>query len=116
MRPPEDKVMREGSSFEGLEEFVGVLNKRYSGRPTRIGMFEPGSSGVMDYWIENGLPLAQVEIEQLDGHVRLRVTAGEYSHEIEDPIRVSFHTTLRSEEDGVDIAESTGRTLVVRFD
>lgn len=108
--------MREVNGFQGLSEFMEILNRRYSGRPTRIGMFEPGSSGVMDYWIENGLPLAQVEIEQLDGHVRLRVTAGEYSHEIEDPIRVSFHTTLRGEEDGVDIAESTGRTLVVRFD
>lgn len=108
--------MSEAIGFEGLEDLLEIVNKRYSGTATRIGVFEAGSSGVTDYWIENGLPLSQFELERLDGRISLRIVAGRYSHQISDPIRVSFHTTLRGEDNGVDIADSAGRTLVVRFD
>lgn len=102
--------------FAGLGEFLKKYNVQYDGRPTRIAVFEAETNGLTDYWLENGLPLRQIEIDRESGHTIFRISAGEYSHEVRDPARITFHFTPGSDEDGVDVAESAGRTLIVRFE
>jgi hypothetical protein len=100
----------------GISRFLETYMEQNAGRPTRIGVFEPDSHGVTDYWLENGLPLDLVEFDQSDKHSTLRIAAGEYTHEFVDPLRISFHFTPGGDEDGLDVAEPGGRTFVIRFD
>lgn len=108
--------MFEKINTERLRQMLALYLEQNSGRPTRIGIFEPGSGGLTDYWIENGLPLDVIEVSQREKHTTFRVAAGKYSHQIVDPIRFSLHFTPDGTEDGVDIIEASGRTFVLRFD
>lgn len=108
--------MFEKISTERLRRILKLYLEENSGRPTRIGIFEPESGGLTDYWIESGLQLDVIEVSQGEKHTTLRVVAGQYSHQIVDPIRFSLHFTPAGTEDGVDISEASGRTFVLRFE
>lgn len=100
----------------GIGRFLETYLAQNEGRPTRIGVFQPESQGITDYWLENGLPLNLLEFDQSELHSILRVGAGEYTHEFVDPVRISFHFTPGGDEDGLDVSEPGGRTFVIRFD
>lgn len=108
--------MLETKNSDRLQRILAVYLKENIGRPTRIGIFEPESGGLTDYWIESGLPLDLIELSQGGKHTTFRVAAGKYSHRIVDPIRISFNFTPGGHEDGIDIREATGRTFVLRFE
>jgi hypothetical protein len=96
-------------------KFLKFFAEQNAGRPTRLGLFERSGEVVTDYWLENGLPFVGVDIETKTAMPTVRMTVGNFTHEIKDASNLSFRFSLDGNEDGIDISCADGRTTVMRF-
>ena len=108
--------MKNNSNGSYWSEFIELFYNRYRGRPTRLGVFEPDNDITNDYWIESGLPLTGLDLDTHGGLPVLRVTVGEFSHEVANALKVTFTLSASGEEDGIDILDGNGRTTVLRIE
>lgn len=92
------------------------FSKENSGRPTRLGIFEPNRTAADDYWVECGLPLDGVDIEAHEGRLDLQLFLGTLDHMVRNVVKLSWQMTASGDEDGLDILDADGRTTVLRFE
>jgi hypothetical protein len=97
-------------------EQLRLLNEENKGRPTRLGVYEPGNAGVIDYWLEDGLPFGGVVIDKKGKHTKVEMMLGTYEHVIDDARRFEIHFTLNGGEDGVNVTDANGSTTILRFE
>jgi hypothetical protein len=97
------------------KEFLQNFSTRHRGSRTRLGVFEIRDGVVNDLWIEDGLPLAGIDIDTKDGRRTIGISFEHYSHSIEN---VSTITELGSEglSAGLDIEDDEGNTTALRLE
>ena len=105
--------------------FLRLFSLQNNMRPTRIGVFEGAPGAMTDYWLEDGLPLAGIDIDTRgEDAPTVEIMLGS----VEKPdTRHLTHTTAKArfvrlvlsasgESDGLDIEDDEGRTTILRFE
>ncbi len=103
------------NSAEKWAEFVKFFNQQNSGRPTRIGVFESANGRTTDYWLENGLPLIGLDLDWHEGLPTVQMSLEGMSRSVKDATQIGFKLSTSGEEDGVDVTDRDGNTVVLRF-
>lgn len=97
-------------------DFLKLYSQKNDGRPTRLGTFENDNGTIIDYWIEDGLPLVGIDIDPGQDMPIVEIMVGGLTHTVKDATKVSFHFTNNGTEDGIDIVDATGKTTILRFE
>jgi hypothetical protein len=97
-------------------EFLKSFTEKNAGRPTRLGLFKKKDSVVDDYWLEDGLPLVGIDIDESQAGPGLEILLGSYTHSIDDAVELKVAGEPGSAEEGIDIVASNGVTTVLRFE
>ena len=103
--------------------YIREFDERNRSRPTRLEVIgKPWAE--MDYWLENGLPLAglSLEVGGEDGpHVALMLDgaaatgSGHMTHTISRVCRVTRSLTEDGRDTGLEIEDAEGLTTVLHF-
>ena len=92
-----------------------IFSEENLGRPTRLGVFEPATEGMMDYWLENGLALREVVLEEHNGSRSIEIILDGFTHTIRQAKRLELLFGDETE-DGLNVIDANGRTSVLRFE
>ncbi len=95
---------------------LGVFARENAGRSTRLGVFEPTGSGIVDYWLEDGLPLREVVCEEINGARFVEIILDGFTHTISNARRLEFLYGTDELDDGLNVIDGDGRTSTLRFD
>lgn len=95
--------------------FLHGYRDRHEGQPTRLGIFEVKDGVVNDLWIEDGLPLVDLDVTSAKGHVRVGITLEQYAHAVDDPA-ILIDVNNDGPEVGLDICDKNGKTTLIRFE
>lgn len=105
--------------------FFKTFSRQNEDRATRIGIFE-GEPGVMtDYWIEDGLRLKEVAIDERERAaptVEIMLGNSEkpglrhLTHIVSETRFVRIVLSADGLADGLDIEDTHGRTTILRFE
>jgi hypothetical protein len=98
------------------KEFLSFFSKQNTGRATRLGIFSSQNGIVIDNWIEDGMPLKEIDIESSRDGNTLHINVGSLEHEVDTPLKLQLHMSLSGEEDGIDVLGADGRTTILRFE
>lgn len=105
--------------------FIDVFNKANIGRPTRVGVFANETDSVVDYWLEDGLPLQGVDIDpDHDGSETVQIVLGgnghaasrNFTHVVKDPLFLKFTLSVTGQSEGLEISDAEGNTTILRFE
>lgn len=91
------------------------LHEHY-GRPTRLGVFRHEYSGVTDYWLESGLPLNGLDVDEGPDGLRLTIKIGYMRREIGKVSSIALRLGPDSEDEGLDVVDEGGSTTILRFE
>ena len=92
-----------------------IFSEENLGRPTRLGVFEPATEGMMDYWLENGLALREVVFEEHKGAKSIEIILDGFTHTIRQVKRLELLFGEEAE-DGLNVIDVNGRTSILRFE
>jgi hypothetical protein len=98
------------------KDFFQDFSELHRGEKTRLGVFEIRDGVVSDLWIEDGLPLLDIDVDVKDGRQAIGLLFEHFRHSIEN---VSAIKHVGDEEEvggGVDIQDDEGRTTALRFE
>ena len=98
------------------DQFLEFYSAENIGRPTRLGVFEPSSGAVSDYWIECGVPFGGVSLSTDGNTPTIRIMVGTLTHEVRNVVKLSSHLTAAADEDGLDVLDLDRRVTVLRFE
>lgn len=104
--------------------FLKLFSEQNRNRPTRIAVFEGLPGDMNDYWLEDGLPLAGVDVDPdgedgLEVEILLGDTSDPDAHMTRRVRGVRFaRITLSAdgESDGLELGTRTGESTVLRFE
>jgi hypothetical protein len=96
--------------------FLSFYSKQYAGRKTRLGIFENFDGVMNELWIEDGLPLSEIYVDEKARSPSVNVLLGGYSHTVARVVSLRVHYTLESDQDGIDLVADNGQTTIVRFE
>lgn len=108
-----------------ITEFIDTFSKANKGRPTRLGVLEQGRGAVIDYWLEDGLPLVGMDVDEHDiekttVQIMLgnRAGSGEshFTHRVNGVRLLKIEISVDGKSDGIDILDSEGTTTTMRFE
>jgi hypothetical protein len=88
----------------------------YKGQPTRLGFFENENGTVIDYWIEDGLPLTGIDIDTVNSGACVEIVLGDLTHTVKDPAKITAYFSIDGAENGLDILDRAGTTTILRFE
>jgi len=108
--------MNSAKTQHSWEAFLKFYSDENKGRKTRLGVFEREGDVVNDYWIEDGLPLAGIDLDPNGELPSIEILLEGYSHSIPDVRRVDVHYSQAVEDDGLDITDERGKTTIFRFE
>lgn len=98
------------------DRFLKFYSTGNMARSTRLGIFEPGSGSVSDYWLECGVPFGGISLS-IDGNTpTIRIIMGTLTHEVRNVVKLSIHLTASGDEDGLDVIDADGKVTVFRFE
>jgi len=97
-------------------DFLNFYTQKNAGRPTRLGTFENTNGTIIDYWIEDGLPLTGIDIDTGHDLPIIEIMLGDLTHTVENAKTMTAHFSLNGVEDGIDIVDSVGKTTILRFE
>ena len=98
------------------DQFLEFYTAENIGRPTRLGVFEPSSGAVADYWLECGVPFGGINLSTDGNTAVIRLIVGTITHEVRNVVKLSSHLTAIGDEDGLDVLDCAGRMTVLRFE
>jgi hypothetical protein len=105
--------------------FLKLFNEQNSLRPTRLGVFEDGADAANDYWIEDNLPLAGVDLDaRAENAPVIEIMLGgdaadgsrHLTHTVQRARLVKIVLSAHGKADGLEIEDSEGKTTVLRFE
>ena len=108
-----------------LAGFLRYFSETHELRPTRMGVFEESRGTVIDYWLEDGLPLTGIDVDNSNPEkpsVLILLSNKEgtekshFSHVINDVKLVKVFLSFDGKSDGLDISSFDGKTTVLRFE
>ena len=106
-------------------EFIKLFSRQNKSRPTRLGVFEGEPGKLVDYWLEDGLPLEGIDIEARgDAAPSLEIMLGSpeksdsrsYTHTVENAWFVKIMLSASGESDGLEIEDDQGAITILRFE
>ena len=97
-------------------KYLRFFNEQNAGRLTRLGVFEQNDDVVTDYWLESGLPLSGIDLDAKGERPSVQITLGNFTHNVNDAVRLVFQLNNAGDEDGVDIVGAEGKTTILRFE
>ena len=92
------------------KEFLRNFSTRHKGERTRLGVFEIREGVVNDLWIEDGMPLAGVDVDTKSGRQTIGIVFEHFRHSIENA------STIAEIAGGLDIQDTEGKTTALRFE
>ena len=104
--------------------FLNFFSEQNRTRPTRLGVFENERNAVTDYWIEDGLPLAGIDVDASGKDApTVEIMLGDnakdarhMTHVVKNARTVKIIMSASGEEDGLEIEDAEGRTTFLRFE
>lgn len=104
--------MQSAASKFNWKSMLLFFAKENLGRMTRLGIFE----GADDFWIESGLPLTAIVVNERGELPSVELVLGDYTHAVNDAMEARIVLSHSGEEDGLNITDSKGRTTLLRFE
>lgn len=112
---------RKQHNWSAILSFFSEQNRT---RPTRIGVFENARDAVTDYWLEDGLPLAGIDIDPRGEdaptiEIMLGDTAKDarhMTHTVKGARAARIVLSAGGEDDGLEIDDAEGKTTFLRFE
>lgn len=104
---------------------LNLFNKQNKSRPTRIGVFEGKPGEMMDYWIEDKLPLAGIDVDERGENaptIEIMLSDSKntdslhMTHTVFKASVIKIILTANDEADGLEIEDAEGKTTVLRFE
>ncbi|MEO5858586.1 MAG: hypothetical protein ABIR33_06515 [Pyrinomonadaceae bacterium] len=108
--------MNSAKTQHSWEAFLKFYSNENKGRKTRLGAFERDGDVVNDYWIEDGLVLAGIDLDPNRELPTVEILLEGYSHSIADVRSLAVHYSQAAEGDGLDITDVNGKTTIFRFE
>lgn len=99
-------------SIKDWAKFLDFFTQVFSGRKTRLGVFENGN----DLWIESGLPFIGADIDAKTDKPTVQLMLGELTHAVSNVSGMQLRFTATGEEDGLDLKTADGQTTILRFE
>lgn len=102
--------------------FFKLFSEQNNGRSTRLGVIENASVATIDYWIEDNLPLAGIDVDARDeAATTIEIMLGEagshhLTHTVNKARFVKIVLSISGEADGLEIENVEGKTTVLRFE
>lgn len=97
-------------------DFLQFYTEMYKGCPTRLGTFENENGTIIDYWIEDGLPLTGIDVDSSQALPSIEIMLGDLTHTVKDAKNVKVCFSADGFENGLDIVDTAGRTTILRFE
>jgi len=106
-------------------EFLKIFSQQNRFRPTRLGVFEGEPGDMRDYWLEDGLPLAGIDIDaHAEGAPTIEIMLGEsetigsrtMTHVVKDVSSLKIVLSRDKDGDGLEIRDAEGSTTFLRFE
>lgn len=91
--------------------FLTFYGEQNAARTTRLGVFEDEN----DYWLENGLPLAGLDIDTRGDAPTVEIMLENFTHIVKNAKKLTMHFSLDGSDDGLDITDAEGKTTILRF-
>lgn len=103
--------------------FLKLFSELNRNRPTRLGVFKGLAGHIEDYWLEDRMPLAGVDLDlhgssgpeveiMLDGIDR----SDHMSHRVFGVRMIKITLSLEGDADGLEIVNDHGETTLLRFE
>ena len=107
-----------------LEGFLKLFTETHKNRPTRLGVFEEGRGAVIDYWLEDDLPLVGVDLDAHGDRIAIQILLehkpgtgnGHFTHTVGNVRSAKFMFNFDGQSDGLDILDFEGNTTILRFE
>jgi hypothetical protein len=106
--------------------FLKLFSEQNNNRPTRLGVYKREFDTEIDYWIEDNLPLAGIDVDAPnDGAPTIEIMLGDaakpdshhLTHAVAEARFVKIVLSVAgSEADGLEIEDAAGKTTVLRFE
>ncbi len=109
--------MSETTKKHDWSKFLSFYGEQNKGRSTRLGVFENAAGAVDDYWLEDGLPLTGIDVDNRGAMPTIEIMLGDdFTHIVKAAKSLKIHFSLDGNEDGFDITDADGSTTVLRFE
>ena len=105
--------------------FIKLFSEQNLARPTRIGVFEGEPGNMIDYWLEDGLPLTGIDLDPRgDAAPTIEIMLGNrektetcaFTHKIANARFVKIVLSASGESDGLEIEDDQGAVTILRFE
>jgi hypothetical protein len=106
-------------------EFLKLFSEQNRFRPTRLGVFEGEPGEMKDYWLEDGLPLAGIDVDAHgEGFPTIEIMLGKsetadsrtMTHIIRGAQSAYIVLSPSGDDDGLEIKDAEGKTTFLRFE
>ena len=108
-----------------LTDFFKLFSDQFRLRPTRIGVFEGEPGSLVDYWLEDGLPLIGIDVDTKgENSPTIQIMLGKaddpgtklMTHVVKDTRSAKIVLSADGSDDGLEIRDKKGRTTFLRFE
>ena len=97
--------------------FLKLFSEQNRARPTRLGVLKSEFGATTDYWIEDGLPLAGIDVDAHGEMPTVEIMLGDdFTHTIKDARNIKLNFSFDGNGDGLDITDADGKTTILRFE
>jgi hypothetical protein len=105
--------------------FLKFFSQQNHLRPTRIGVFEQVRDTTTDYWLEDGLPLAGIDVDTRgEDAPTVEIMLGDnakagsrhMTHIVKRAQTARIILSADGEDDGLEIKDAEGKTTFLRFE
>ncbi len=105
--------------------FLKLFGEQNKARPTRLGVYKTEFDSTTDYWIEDGLPLAAINVnahEESDLSVEIMLgnasdaDTNHLTHTVAGARVVKIVLGASGEADSLEIEDAENQTTVLRFE
>jgi hypothetical protein len=106
-------------------KFLKLFSEQNLSRKTRISVFEGAPDAMQDYWLEEGLPLAGVDIDTRGERApTIEIMLGDttkadsqhMTHVVSNARFVKIVLSAGGEADGLEIDDAEGKTTILHFE
>jgi len=117
--------MKKAEKQHNWSVFLKLFSLQNKLRPTRLGVFEGAPGALVDYWLEDGLPLADIDIDtHAENAPSVEIMLGNFekadapkmTHIVQNARFIRILLSSTGEADGLEIEDATGKTTILRFE
>lgn len=117
--------MKAATKQTNWTEFLKLFSEQNRLRPTRLGVFEGEPGEMRDYWLEDGLPLAGIDVDtHAEGAWAIEIMLGNnenagsqaMTHVIRGARSAKIILSPDGDGDGLEILDAEGKTTFLRFE